>query len=430
MLANTRRFGPYSVYLTLAFVYGLATATIFTVNLLYEFEIAKLSPLQLVLVGTVLETSYFLCQVPTGALADLYSRRLSVILGVVIIGLGFVLEGLVPNFWVIAGSMVFYGVGATFMSGAQEAWLADELGEEHVGRTFLRASQAGGIGSTLGALLSVALASIRLNLPVVIGGVLLVLLGLLLILVMPENCFQPASSEGRHSWHKLGNTIQAGFRTAWISPTLLLILGVGLCFGLASEGVDRLSQPHLQSDFNIPALGSFAPIVWFGLIAVLGNLLVVGVSELVRRCLKLDDQRVLIRVLMALNVLGILSLLAFAFASNFYLAVFAFWCVSISREVKEPLYTTWLTRNSPARERATLISFAGQIDALGQIAGGPPIGYLGTVTSLRVALASASIILAPVLLLYAAALRRMRGKAPAPIADEDAEAANHWAKGS
>ena len=124
MLANTRRFGPYSVYLTLAFVYGLATATIFTVNLLYEFEIAKLSPLQLVLVGTVLETSYFLCQVPTGALADLYSRRLSVILGVVIIGLGFVLEGLVPNFWVIAGSMVFYGVGATFMSGAQEAWLA------------------------------------------------------------------------------------------------------------------------------------------------------------------------------------------------------------------------------------------------------------------------------------------------------------------
>src|SRR6266581_447591 len=202
MLANTRRFGPYSVYLTLAFVYGLATATIFTVNLLYEFEIAKLSPLQLVLVGTVLETSYFLCQVPTGALADLYSRRLSVIMG-----LGFVLEGLVPNFWVIAGSMVFYGVGATFMSGAQEAWLADELGEEHVGRTFLRASQASGIGSTLGALLSVVLASIRLNLPVVIGGVLLVLLGLLLILVMPENCFQPASSEGRHSWHKLGNTI-------------------------------------------------------------------------------------------------------------------------------------------------------------------------------------------------------------------------------
>jgi DHA3 family tetracycline resistance protein-like MFS transporter len=125
----------------LAFVYGLATATIFTVNLLYEFEIAKLTPLQLVLVGTVLETSCFLCQVPTGALADLYSRRLSVIVGVVIIGLGFVLEGSVPNFWVISGSMIFYGVGATFMSGAQEAWLADELGEEHMGRIFLRSSQ-------------------------------------------------------------------------------------------------------------------------------------------------------------------------------------------------------------------------------------------------------------------------------------------------
>ncbi|HEX7734700.1 MAG TPA: MFS transporter [Ktedonobacteraceae bacterium] len=422
MLAKTRRFGPYPIYLTLSFVYGLATATIFTVNVLYEFEIAKLSPLQLVLVGTVLETSYFLCQVPTGALADLYSRRLSVIVGAVIIGLGFVLEGSVPNFWVIAGSMIFYGVGATFMSGAQEAWLADELGEGRVGRAFLRASQVSQAGSILGALFSVGLASVRLNLPVVVGGALLVLLGLFLALVMSENSFQPAPREERQSWRALGNTSRAGFRAAWTSPLLLLILGVGLGYGLASEGVDRLSLPHLQSDFSIPALGPFAPVVWFGLIAVLGNLLIIGATELVQRRLNLDSQGGLIRVLIALNVLGIFSLLAFAFAGNFFLAVLAFWCVGISREVREPLYITWLTRNSPARVRATLISFAGQMDALGQIVGGPPIGYLGTVASLRVALASVSAILAPILLLYAAALRRIRGKSTEQTMDEESTA--------
>lgn len=417
MLAKTRRMGPYSIYLTLSFVYGLATATIFTVNLLYEFEVAKLNPLQLVLVGTVLETSCFLCQVPTGALADLYSRRLAVIVGVVIIGLGFVLEGSVPNFWVIAGSMIFYGVGATFMSGAQEAWLADEIGEEHVSRVFLRAAQMGQAGSILGALLSVALASVRLNLPVVVGGVLLVCLGLFLVLVMPESGFQPAAREERQSWRALGQTFQAGFRAAWTSPIVLLILGVGLGYGLASEGVDRLSLPHLQSDFSIPALGPFAPVVWFGLISVLGNLLIIGATELVQRRLKLDNPRVMIRVLMALNVLGIFSLLGFAFAGNFFLAVFAFWCVDISREVRTPLYITWLTRNSPARVRATLISFAGQMDALGQIVGGPPIGYVGTAVSLRVALASVSAILAPILLLYTAALRRIRGRSITPASN-------------
>src|SRR5579883_3063497 len=126
MLAHTRRFRAYSVYLILEGLYGLAFTVTTTVNLLYQFEIAKLNPLQLVLVGTVLETTCLLCQVPTGALADLYSRRLSIIIGIVLTGLGFIIEGSFPSFWLIAGSMIFYGVGATFISGAQEAWLADE----------------------------------------------------------------------------------------------------------------------------------------------------------------------------------------------------------------------------------------------------------------------------------------------------------------
>jgi DHA3 family tetracycline resistance protein-like MFS transporter len=410
MLAHTRRFRAYSVYLILEGLYGLAFTVTTTVNLLYQLEIAKLNPLQLVLVGTVLETTAFLCQVPTGVLADLYSRRLSVVIGIVLTGLGFILEGSIPTFWAIAGGMAFYGVGATFVSGAEEAWLADELGEEEVGRAFVRGSQFSQAGCVLGAFSSVALASIRLNLPVIVGGCLIVLLGLFLLLVMPEHGFTPPPKEERQSWRGFATTFQAGFRAAWASPMLLLILGVGLFYGLASEGFDRLGQPHLQADFVLPPLGPFAPIVWFGLISVLGNLLVIGATELARRQCNLDNQRTTIRVLLALNLLGMLGLLVFAFSGNFFLAVAAFWIVGIFRGVKSPLFTAWLTRNSEPRVRATLISLAGQMDAIGQIIGGPPVGYLGALFSLRVALASLSAILAPVLLLYAAALRRVRGE--------------------
>jgi len=48
---------------------------------------------------------------------------------------------------------------------------------------------------------------------------------------------------------------------------------------------------------------------------------------------------------------------------------------------------------------------------LGQIAGGPPVGYIGDVFSVRAALVVSSIILSPVLLLLAVATRR--GKAVA-----------------
>lgn len=420
MLTNARRFHAYPVYLILEGLYGLATATIFTVNLLYQFEIAKLNPLQLVLVGTVLEATCFLCQVPTGVLADLYSRRLAVIVGIVLIGLGFVLEGSLPNFWAIAGAMVFYGVGATFVSGAEESWLADELGEEEAGRAFLRGSQVGQLGSILGAFLSVALAALRLNLPVLIGGALIVLLGLFLSLVMPERGFRPAPRGERQSWRGFASIFRDGLRAAWTSPLLLLMLGISLFYGLSSEGFDRLSIPHLQADFAIPALGPFAPLVWFGVLAVVGNLLVIGATELTRRLFRLDRQAVAIRVLLGLNVLGMVGLLVFAFANNFFLALVAYWCVGIFRGVKAPIFTAWLMRNSQASMRATVISLDGQMDAIGQIAGGPPVGYLGTLFSLRIAVAVVSAILAPVLLLYLAALRRVKDTTHPQAMEEEA----------
>ncbi|MDP6509107.1 MAG: hypothetical protein QF719_08735 [Chloroflexota bacterium] len=67
-------------------------------------EIVGLDPLQLVLVGTVLEATVFIFEVPTGILADVYNRRLSVIVGVALIGADFTLEGAVPRFaTVLAG---------------------------------------------------------------------------------------------------------------------------------------------------------------------------------------------------------------------------------------------------------------------------------------------------------------------------------------
>ena len=50
----------FIVYLLYAGAYSFFRSTIFTVDLIYQIEVAKLNPLQLVLVGTVLETVCFL----------------------------------------------------------------------------------------------------------------------------------------------------------------------------------------------------------------------------------------------------------------------------------------------------------------------------------------------------------------------------------
>jgi DHA3 family tetracycline resistance protein-like MFS transporter len=408
MFANTRRFSAYAIYLTLSFVYGLAATTIFTTNLLYQLDVAKLNALQLVLAGTVLEGTCFLCQVPTGVLADLYSRRLAMIVGIVLIGLGFLLEGSIPTFGAIAGAMVLYGLGATFTSGAEEAWVAGELGEERAGHAFLRGSQVGQAGNILGALLSVTLASLRLNIPVLVGGGLLVLLGLGLLVCMPEQGFRPTATSTRQSWSDFAETFQQGWKIAYTSPILLIILAVSLLYGLASEGYDRLTIAHLQNDIHLPPLGNLQPVVWLGLITIVSEVLGIVGTELLQRYLDVSKQRLLIRALMLLNTLGLLAMLLLAWASNLALAIAAIWIVDLFRGLKSPLYTTWLTQNTEPARRATLISLDGQMDALGQIAGGPPTGYLGLVYSLRVALTAVGLLLAPALLLYGIALRHLR----------------------
>lgn len=78
-------------------VWGFVGALSWTTAAVYLIRDVGMSPLQLVLAGTALEVAYFLCEVPTGVLADLYSRRLSLIVSAVVSGIGMVLVGLAPS---------------------------------------------------------------------------------------------------------------------------------------------------------------------------------------------------------------------------------------------------------------------------------------------------------------------------------------------
>ncbi len=97
--------------------------------------------------GTVLEATVFLFEIPTGLVADVKSRRLSIVVGYALIGLGFIVEGSFPVFAAVALAQVIWGIGYTFTSGATQAWVADEIGEERAGDAYLRGSQAGQVGA-------------------------------------------------------------------------------------------------------------------------------------------------------------------------------------------------------------------------------------------------------------------------------------------
>ena len=76
----------------------------------------------------MVESSTFVFEAPTGMIADSYSRKWSIVIGYVIWGAGFLLQAFAPIYELTLLSQAIWGLGFTFVSGAPEAWLADEAG--------------------------------------------------------------------------------------------------------------------------------------------------------------------------------------------------------------------------------------------------------------------------------------------------------------
>jgi MFS transporter, DHA3 family, tetracycline resistance protein len=413
MFSRVNKLDAYKTYLFLSGASALFFTLVFTVNMVYQVQTVGLTPLQLVLVGTTLEVVIFLFEVPTGIVADVYSRRLSIIIGLFLIGLGFIVEGSVPRFEAILLAQVLWGLGITFTSGATEAWITDEIGEDRAGQAFLRGSQVGQIVGLAGTVIAVVLGSLLLTLPIVLGGMLFLVLAVFLMLFMPETGFQPTPREERTSWQQMGHTLRSGVGLVRVRPILLTILGIGLFYGLYSEGLDRLGTPHLLQNFVLPTIGNFQPVVWIGMIDLVLGLLGIVATQLVIKRLDTTNHLAVARASFLFSALLVASLLGFALAGSFVVAVVASLAIGILRTLIGPIQATWINQHVDSNVRATVISMSGQVDAFGQIAGGPIVGVIGNI-SIRAALVASGLILSPVLFLYARATRMGHVGEPTP----------------
>ncbi len=413
-----KKLDAYIVYLCYSSLFAFAQSLVFLMSMVYQIEVVKLNPLQLVLVGTTLEVTAFLCQVPTGVLADVYSRRLAVIVGVLLMGVGFLLFGLVSTFGSVLAAQILWGAGVTFTTGAEEAWVAEEIRGIDTGKVFIRGSQVGQLAALVSIPVGVILATLQISLPIIVGACLFLVLAAFLFCSMPEQHFQPTLRSERSTWRAMGQMMVDGGRAVRKSYVLLLILAITAFAAMASEGFDRLSTDHFIKDYHFPDLWHLSSLTWFGIISIGSSILGLIASELIRRWVDTTKQRVVVLTLFVFEMLLIVSVATFALAGNFYLALAAFWSAGIFRGTAHPLYNTWMTQSSTPRMRATIISMFGQIDAIGQIAGGPFVGFIGTVVSLRAALLVTSVILSPTMLFFALALR-LRPPLPQAEAEED-----------
>ena len=468
-LLGTHPIRPYPLYLILecgmSFLLGICYATI----TVYWVISGRLNPLELLLLGTALELSYFLLQLPTGLLADLVSRRLCTLAGLFIVGLALIMEALSPAFANLIAAQVVLGLGAALNNGAQEAWVADELagqlGDDRMTGVYLRATQYGLIATVAGSLLSGLIALGGLNLPLLTGGSLICLLAAGAAFVMPENNFHPALSRpaslppaqpspgqpgpgqpgaretdirepGRRqriavlassARTLLAEQTRTTRRAVIAVPGLLLLFGMTLFIGMWSESFDRLWGAFLLRDIKFPQLGGLHPAMWFSLFACLAAVLGLGSTEVARRRTERLGPDSVASALLVLTIAIGAAVVAMATAHAFVVGLAAYVAVTVLRPVLDPLLSGWMVTRIEPSVRATALSAKDMFDSAGQIAGGPVIGAIGTLTSIRIALLAGAAALAPAAAFVSAASRRIRPRTTATVARAEAAEAGQEA---
>ena len=349
--------------------------------------VLDLSPLQLVGMGAVLEVTVLLAETPTGVVADMVSRRRSIMIGQIVMGAAYVWAVVSFDYWMILPAQALFGVGWTFRSGADTAWVTDELkglgrgDDPEIERLLIRKHRFGimvAIFSLVFTMLVGSITSVRVV--CVVLGVLTIGLGVFLRLVMPEEHFAPGRDEERG----FVDTLRSGLRVVVTRPRLRVLVGVILVVDMGSEAFDRLGHKFFLDNGGFDDDSLIGLGVLFLVLALAG----LGVNALAARALDTGT-----------GVARLAALLLFVAAVGATLTMSTTMLVFIgaglmlqdsTREALWPVLEGWANRDAPSEVRATVHSLMGQTTAFGELLGGMAMGAIAQATSVRLVLGIAA----------------------------------------
>lgn len=345
--------------------------------------VLDLSPIQLVAMGAVLEVTVLISETPTGVVADVVSRRRSFVIGQVIMSVAFIWAVVSTNYWVILPAQALFGIGWTFRSGADTAWVTDELkgmgraDDADIDRLLIRKHRFGiaiGFVSLFVVMVIGTLTSVRVA--IVAVGVAGLLLSAWMATALREDHFSPGRDDGRG----FADTLREGFSVVRTRPRLRLLVIVLFTVDMGSEAFDRLGHKYFLDR------GGWGDDSLIGLWALFTVLAIAGlvVNGFAGRALDRGfGVARLATILLAVAAAG-----AFLTAATSIVVIIGLGLMfqDATRESLWPVMEGWANRDAPSEVRATVHSLMGQTTAMGELTGGLALGALAQATSIRLVL--------------------------------------------
>lgn len=417
----------------LAFAWGLPAMVWWVVDL-------RLSPFRLAVLGTALVLSILVTETPTGVVADLYSRKYSVVAAYVVMGTAMALGPATELFGVLVIWQVLWGVGWTLQSGAATAWMTDELAH-HASHSHRSAavmpvesstsgddigSESGDIarsdhsrqvdglivrhaifrsvGVMVGLVAATAMGAWSIRGSMAVMGLLAIAAAGYLAITMPEAGFEsPRRRAGgvprpahTSAWNDAIALWKRGARLVRRNPSLLAVTLSATIAAGAWEANDRLSALRLF-DLGLTQLDGQEAVLFFGAAWFVMSALAIPMMTWLRRRLDQADQRSARRdafLLARLLTIAAAGALALALSPWFTVALIGWAILDVAGETAYSLTEAMANRHADSSVRATVVSFVGQSQAVGEVSIGLALGTVAQIVSVPFALAIAAALFA------------------------------------
>ena len=367
---EARLLGPFYVYMFVA----VTTMAVFPFMVIYFLDLGFTFSQYFVLIGVWTAGTVFF-EVPTGVVADSYSRKWSVITGLAIAGVSAIGLGLTDSYPLLLALFAINGIGFTFFSGAEDAWAIDNLYHYDRGdliTAFYAKNQAimylGMVAGPLAAGAIVAVWGIRPLWFIWGGGYLLTAAGLTLMAehYTPERRTVPTA---------LGQTFKQ-------TGEAMRLLKSDRNLGMAFVATAFMALLFLDNGFWQPLLVDLElPVAGIGYVTAGAALVGAVVSLVIPRLGSFD-----FRVLLASGIVTKMILLIavpLLYGPRYLIASAMFVALEATGTFEGPLLNPYIQQRLPSRLRATAVSIKSMLFKVIMGIGGITLGIVADRTSLR-----------------------------------------------
>lgn len=335
------------------------------------FRSKGLSMAEIMLLQSVFSFSVVLFEVPSGYFGDVVGKKFSIVLGMLLSSVGFMLMYFSFSYVALIFSEIVLGLAASFISGSDSALLYDSLVKAGKADYYVkyqgRFTSAGNFSEAIAGILGGFLATFAIELPVLAHSIVL-LIGCMVALTLKEVPVEKMNAK------ETGKNFKAIFKLVNNLPILKWWLAFTAVVAVCTLTTAWLAQAFFES---IEMDLKFYGILWTAL-----NL-IVGIGALLANAFNnyFKQSYVLYIIIFAVC----LGLPLAGFVNSAFGIVFIL-MINFFRGVKEPIVKERINYFSPANKRATILSLNNFIFRLAFASFIPVGGFLLDVFSFKTAM--------------------------------------------